>query len=73
MCIHVDTQTAYGLIIPWSPEHGSDQGPHRVQRGLYSWRALHPVPCEVANTVRGLCSVVNRIREDFTSLDNFIR
>ena len=36
-------------------------------------RALHPLPCEAGNTVRGLCSVVNRIREDFTSLYSIIR
>ena len=36
-------------------------------------RGLHPLPCEVGSTVRGLYSVVNRIREDFTSLDSIIR
>ena len=33
-------------------------------------RVLQLLLCEVESTVRGLCSVVDRIREDFTSLDS---
>ena len=39
---HTDTQTTHGFIIPRPSEHGSDQGPKRVQRGLCSWERAAP-------------------------------